>query len=134
MDSVWTGGWYARLHKPSWTPAPRTFGAVWTALYLALAYVGALLIRRGFDGEVNGMLWCLYLAQSALNLAWVPVFAVFRSYTTALVIVVLLDMAVWWFVALAFCAGFWVGALVFAAYGVWLLVATALNAYVSWHN
>ncbi|HPC10601.1 MAG TPA: tryptophan-rich sensory protein, partial [candidate division Zixibacteria bacterium] len=42
------GEWYARLHKPSWTPPNWMFPVVWTLLYAAMAAACSMLVWSGF--------------------------------------------------------------------------------------
>ena len=41
-----TAAWYARLHKPGFTPPGPAFGMAWTTLDGLLAYTGYRLLRR----------------------------------------------------------------------------------------
>ncbi|HOD65147.1 MAG TPA: tryptophan-rich sensory protein [candidate division Zixibacteria bacterium] len=67
------GEWYARLHKPSWTPPNWMFPVVWTLLYAAMAAAAWLVWRRdGFAGARAALV--LFLAQLALNGVWTYLF------------------------------------------------------------
>lgn len=64
--------WYRELRKPQWQPSGRTIGTVWSVLYSGIATAGSLLwLRRRRAGP---QLASLFLAQSALNAAWTPLF------------------------------------------------------------
>jgi tryptophan-rich sensory protein len=64
--------WYGELRKPEWQPSGRTIGTVWSVLYTGIATAGSLLwLRRRRAGPE---LAPLFVAQSALNAAWTPLF------------------------------------------------------------
>lgn len=125
-------GWYATAQKASWNPPNVLFGPVWTALYLLMSVAAWLVWRRRHSANVRPAL-TVYVVQLVLNGIWTPVF--FGLYPvmgpaalwTALVIIVLLDVAV-----LVTMLRFWpvrkVAAVMLIPYWAWVLFATTLNA------
>ncbi len=117
--------WFAALDKPTLYPPPETFGIVWTALYalmgLSLAMVAS---ARGAGGRAVAVM--AFVVQLALNLAWSPLFFGAHQITAALVLLVVLDLAVFLTIAL-----FWrvrpIAALLLVPYLAWILFATVLN-------
>jgi tryptophan-rich sensory protein len=77
---------YARLEKPTWAPPARTFGPVWSVLYLTIGVAGWRLFR-----SASGRTKALHLAQLSLNAAWPAVFFGVRNKRASLVIIALLD-------------------------------------------
>lgn len=75
--------WYRRLRKPRWQPSGRTIGLVWTVLYASVMTSGALLWQRRSRGV--SAVTALFLAQSALNAGWTPLFTRARMLRAATV-------------------------------------------------
>jgi tryptophan-rich sensory protein len=114
--------WYARLHKPPWTPPAWVFGPVWTALYLMMACAAWLVWRRA--GAAVPLI--LFFVQLALNGAWTPIFFGLKLPGPAFGVIV----ALWWAI-LATTIAFWratplAGALMLP-YLAWVTFAGALN-------
>jgi len=122
-------GWYASLHKPSWTPPNWVFAPVWTALYLGMAIAVWLVWRRGgFPGAKLPL--ALFAAQLALNVAWTVVFFGLRTPGAAFAEIVFL-----WLFILATAIAFWpisrVAAWLMLPYLLWVTYAAGLN-YSIW--
>lgn len=118
-------GWYASLHKPSWTPPNWVFAPVWTALYLGMAIAVWLVWRqRGFSGAKLPL--ALFAAQLALNVAWSGLFFGLRTPGAALAEIVLL-----WLFILATAVAFWpvsrAAGWLMLPYLLWVTYAAGLN-------
>ena len=120
-----TGGWYARLKKPGWTPPNRLFPIAWTTIYLLIAFAGA----RVAPLEGSAVAMALWAVQIALNALWTPVFFGARRMKAALVV-----MGALWCAVLAALVAHWrldpLAGLAFVPYLGWLCVAFALNASI----
>lgn len=117
--------WFVDLNKPALYPPPATFGIVWTILYLLMGISLAMVITaRGAPGR--NLAIAVFILQFVLNLAWSPVFFGMQQLTTALYLLVVIDLAVIATVALV-----WkvrpLAALLLLPYLVWALFATVLN-------
>ena len=115
-------GWYAALHKPSWTPPRWAFGPVWTLLYPLVAVAGWLAWREG-RARLGPL---VYLLQLALNAAWPWLFFGQGRVDLALACVVAL-----WIAILGTVVAFWrvsrTAAVLLLPYLAWVAFAAALN-------
>jgi tryptophan-rich sensory protein len=68
-----TSEWYAKLHKPFFTPLDRLFGPVWTALYILMAVSAWLIWKKGPDKSPARIALALYLVQLVVNVLWTPI-------------------------------------------------------------
>ena len=68
-----TGGWFAKLHKPSWNPPSWVFGPVWTLLYILMAIAAWLVWRQG-GWKSQRLALGAFLLQWLLNALWTPLF------------------------------------------------------------
>ena len=117
--------WFAALAKPAIYPPPAAFGIVWTVLYALMGFALALVCAAwGARYRMPAIL--AFALQFALNLAWSPVFFGEHQITTALAILVVLDVAVLLTLVL-----FWkvrrIAGLLLLPYLAWILFATVLN-------
>jgi translocator protein len=122
---VQTGGWYAGLSKPAWTPPDWIFGPVWTALYAMMAVAAWLVWRRGGWRAQRGPL-ILFLIQWVLNALWTPLFFGWQRPGLAFAEILLLIAALY-----AALIAFWRvrrgAGLLLIPYALWTTFAAALN-------
>lgn len=121
-------GWYASLAKPSFNPPNRTFGPVWTALYISMG-VAAWLVWRQPVSHLRTLALLCFAAQLALNFLWSLIFFRWHSIGGALAEIVVL-----WLAILLTHILFWhlrqlAGALLLP-YLAWVGFATVLNAAI----
>ncbi len=116
-------GWYASLAKPSFNPPNWVFGPVWSALYVMIGVAGWLVWTSGRSTAAIGLWW----TQLVLNFSWSPAFFAMHRIGLALVVVSLLLVAIWAFVAVT-ARQRPAAALLFVPYGLWVAFATVLNA------
>lgn len=115
--------WYTSLTKPVFNPPNWVFAPVWSVLYVMIGVAGWLVWTSGGSPAAVGIWW----AQLALNFLWTPVFFGMHRIDLALIVILLLLVAVWLFVAAT--ARPWPrAALLFVPYGLWVTFATVLNA------
>ena len=119
------GEWYARLAKPSWTPANRVFTPVWIVLYAMMA-VAAWLVwsEAGLAGALLPL--GLFAVQLALNGIWSWLFFGLRRPDLALVDIVALWLAIAATVV-TFGSVSMVAAWVMLPYLAWVSFALLLN-------
>lgn len=85
--------WYAALRKPPWQPPPWAFGAVWTPLYVSLAWsAGHALGATATRGQRSALAASLAVNLS-LNAAWTRLFFGRRSPAAGLACTLLLDLS-----------------------------------------
>ncbi|TCT05679.1 TspO/MBR family protein [Aquabacter spiritensis] len=120
-----TGGWYADLAKPAFTPPPWVFGPAWTAIYVLIALAGWRVWQR----DRSGWPMRLWAGQMALNFLWTPVYFGAHQIGLALLVILLLLAAI-----LAFIAAAWrrdrVAAWLFLPYAAWVTFASVLNGAI----
>ena len=119
------GSWYARLHKPGWTPPNWAFPVVWGLLYALIAWAGVIV----WENQGAGLALGFWIAQWVFNTAWSWLFFGRRRMDLAFVDVVLL-----WLSVLGFSITAWpvspFASLIFLPYLAWVTIAAALNASV----
>lgn len=117
--------WFMGLTKPSLYPPPATFGIVWTVLYLLMGVALAMVVTaRGAAGRNAALV--AFAVQFALNLAWSPLFFGARQITSALILLVVIDIAVI-ITVLLFRKVRPMAAYLLLPYLAWVLFATLLN-------
>ena len=117
--------WFAALEKPATFPPPATFGIVWSVLY-AMMGVALALVCAAWGARFRTPAIIAFVVQLLINLAWSPVFFGEHQISTALAIILALDVAVIVTIAL-----FWrvrrLAAVLLLPYLAWILFATLLN-------
>lgn len=117
--------WFAALTKPALYPPPATFGIVWSILYVLMGVALALVVTaRGAPGRSAAI--AVFVVQLALNLIWSPLFFGAHRITSALYLLVAIDVAVLITIALFWRVRPLAGALLLP-YLAWVLFATVLN-------
>jgi len=132
MGNPATNEWYIAQHKAPWTPPGWVFGAAWMIIMLCFSFFLFFITKTG-NGKQHQIIYILFAVQFVLNVIWNPVFFKQHNVALALILIVLLTLLVWWFVWWGFKNNGKVGFLVLP-YGLWLLIATSLNAYVLLKN
>lgn len=117
--------WYAALAKPSFNPPNWLFGPVWSVLYVMIGVAGWLVWTQARSSAAMTLWW----SQLALNFSWSPAFFAMHRIGLALVVIVLMLVAIWAFVA-ATARRQPLAALLFVPYGLWVAFATLLNASI----
>ena len=117
--------WFAGLVKPALYPPPITFPVVWTILYLLMGVALALVMATPRTHQ-RALAIAAFVVQFALNLAWSPTFFWAHSIGSALVVIVLLDLALIATIVL-FGRVHKPAAWLLAPYLLWSLFATGLN-------
>jgi len=113
--------WFDALRKPWFMPPGWVFPVVWTTLYVLMGIALAQLLAARATAAV-----LLFAAQLILNLAWSPLFFAAHDARNALLLIVVLDAAVWATIVAAWRVRR-SSALLLLPYGAWLALATALN-------
>jgi tryptophan-rich sensory protein len=117
--------WFSALEKPATLPPTAVFAVVWGVLY-AMMGVALALVCTARGARFRRLAILAFVVQLLINLAWSPVFFGAHQITTALAIILALDVAVIVTIAL-----FWrvrrLAAWLLAPYLAWILFTTLLN-------
>lgn len=120
--------WYNTLIMPPFTPPYWVFMPVWIFLYLSMLI--AVLIYAA-KPSIQDKSWgiILFFSQLIVNLCWAPVFFNFHNIAFALVIIIVLDILVFWTMKEFFIVSK-SSSRTLIPYFIWILYATYLNAGV----
>jgi tryptophan-rich sensory protein len=124
------GDWYQNLNKAPWTPPGWVFGAAWTTIMICFAIFMGMAWNKVQNRQTLAL---LYGVQWVLNVSWNPVFFNFQQMLLGLVLIILLTFLVWYFI-ISYREEMRQKVLLIAPYGLWLVIATTLNAYAYWMN
>ncbi len=120
--------WYTFLNKPSFNPPSFIFGPVWTILYILLAVfywrLGKIITPENMVVIKN--IKNIFILQLILNFMWTPVFFGLKSILGGLIMLILLDLLVFYITWMCFKVDkicFYISLI----YLLWLLYATSLN-------
>jgi len=130
LTSLGFGTWYDELKKPWFQPPGWVFSPVWTVLFVLLAFATWQVARSGRAAK-TALRW--YGVQLVLNVGWSLLFFTLHLPGWALLEILALDIVV---IAMVFhyarlrpAAGF-----MLVPYACWLMLATAINAWIVVYN
>ncbi|MEI6053994.1 MAG: TspO/MBR family protein [Candidatus Saccharibacteria bacterium] len=130
MDTI---NWYRKLHKPKWAPKESLFGKVWLVLYIIIFIVNAYVMYSYINGVISFQVALPFWANLLFNFAFTPIqFGLKNNYLALadilliLITLVVSIVSIWPFSIVV--------ALVFVAYLVWVLIATILQASITYLN
>ncbi len=117
--------WYQFLDKPPLNPPNGVFGPVWTTLYVLIG-ISLWKVITTTTRKSKNFVYSLFGIQLGLNFLWSLVFFGFQSPAWALVVILLLLVAIYWYIdeAREFSAA---SAWLFAPYALWTTFATYLT-------
>lgn len=121
--------WYPFLHRPHVIPSRRTFGLVWTALYILIGLSMGRIISRP-DCRIARREWW---AQVALCFLWSVCFFVLHEMLWAMGVLLLLGVTVLDYVIITFRRDI-VAALCFIPYLAWVAFCCYLNGVIYIYN
>ena len=123
--------WYPYLDKPLLTPPNWAFPVAWTIIYL-LSGISAGLIwnTAGIYRKKILMLWGV---QQFFNFCWSIGFFLLQNPFLGLIIILILDMLVIWYMAKTWHVNR-AASLLFLPYLLWIGFATYLNTYILIYN
>lgn len=117
--------WYDALAKPYFTPPSDVFAPVWIILYITiLVSLVIFTVTKTRRNKFKGYIY--FLIQLLLNIAWTPVFFSLENIFLALIIIVLLDIFVF-FTIKEFHKISQIAAGTLIPYFIWIIYATYLN-------
>ena len=129
LTSMGFGPWYDALQKPPFQPPSWVFSPAWTTIFALLAYATWRVSLHG--GRARTALW-LYGVQLVLNVGWSLLFFALHRPGWALVDILLLEAVVIAMVATYGRLDRLSGACL-VPYALWLVLATAINAWIVLH-
>jgi benzodiazapine receptor len=122
-------GWYATIHRPSFSPPNWLFGPVWTLLYILMGIALYLVWRQGLAARGVKIALLVFSIQLVLNASWSFAFFGAESPLAGLVVIVAL-----WAMIMATIASFApvsrAAAALLVPYILWVSFATVLNASI----
>lgn len=117
---------YQELIQPPLSPPAWVFTPVWALLYITILVSLILyIIKPTAQNKMSGYLWFGY--QLLLNILWTPAFFILKNLWLALIIIIMLDIAVF-FTIKNFYSISKIAARLLIPYFIWILFATYLNA------
>lgn len=122
--------WYSNLDKAPWTPPGWVFGAAWTSIMVCYAVYMSILWGKTDNKSV---LIAAFGLQFVLNVLWNPIFFQLHWTVLGLVVIILLTMLIWWFILYYLHQLKYLSTLLLP-YGIWLVIATSLNAWIVFAN
>jgi len=123
-DALQNDDWYKKLNRAPWEPPGWVFGFAWVTIMICFSYYLAGLFAEKSPTNNIFLTSCL-----ALNTLWSPLFFAGHQVGLALVVMVLLDLLIWFRLITEISQRKKRGILLLP-YSLWLLIATSLNAWV----
>lgn len=117
--------WYDSLTKPFLNPPAEIFSPVWIILY-ATILIALIVYTIKIAHKSKFLGYVYFVAQMVLNLIWSPVFFYFHNIGLALIIIILLDIAVFMNIK-EFYSVSKISGIILIPYLIWILFATYLN-------
>lgn len=115
--------WYASLNRPAFTPPDWVFAPVWTALYILMAFAAWRVWKKT---GLRSPEMAAFAVQLALNFLWSVLFFALHRIGTALLEIVVLDVAILATLVLFFRRDRLAGFLLLPVLA-WVLFATVLT-------
>ena len=125
--------WYNSLNKPSWTPSPETIGTVWTILYPIIIIVNFIVIKMLINKQISFIVALPFLINLLANLIFTPIQFGLRNLDLALLDILIILITIIWSM-LAIWPHKKVLALAFIPYLIWVVIASSLQAYITFKN
>ena len=125
-DSSMTS-WYQNLSKPAFTPPGWVFGVVWTLLYILMAVAAFIISQQNLKKPETKAALALFLFQLVLNGLWTPIFFGMHLILTALIEIIILDLAIL-LTLIMFYKISRIATALLVPYFIWVTFAIVLNA------
>lgn len=122
--------WYQNLNKAPWTPPGWVFGAAWTFIMLTFSAYMSYLYIAVVDKK---LLIILFAVQFVLNIAWNPIFFVWKNTSFGLVVISALTALMFYFL-IKYNKYIGTKSYLVLPYCIWLVIATSLNLYIVLKN
>ncbi len=121
---MYNSEWYNNLIKPLLSPPDWIFAPMWIFLYILILIAFILYLIKPAENKKEGYIF--FTIQMLLNLLWSPAFFYFQNILLAFIIIIGLDITVFYtirkFYAISKIAG-----ILLIPYFLWIIFATYLN-------
>jgi tryptophan-rich sensory protein len=117
--------WYYSLNQPPFLPSATVFQIAWIALYTML-FISFVLYLTKHTEKSKILGYILFIIQIILNFVWPSIFFHFQNMNFALVILILLDITVWFTIKEFYQISKKATYFLFP-YFIWIIFATYLN-------
>lgn len=125
--------WYSTIKKPSWAPPESLFGQVWSVLYVIIFAVNIYVVTLLISGKIDWRIGLPFWINLAANFLFTPLqFGLKNNYLALIDIIIVLGTIVWCMVAI-WPVNKYIS-LAYVPYLIWVLIATALQASITWLN
>lgn len=124
------GPWYDELKVPWFQPPAWAFTPTWTTIFILLAFATHRIARLG---SIARIAMTVYAVQIVLNILWSLFFFPMQSPELALVDAIALDVVIVTMIVL-YGRIDRVAGWMLVPYGVWMILATAINTWVVLEN
>ena len=123
---MFNSDWYNSLTKPVFAPPNYVFAPAWGILYtlIGISFLIYLFTKTGTNKTKGYM---LFAGQLVLNFLWSPVFFGMKNMGLALVIIVFMDILIYFNIK-EFYKVSRISAFLLIPYLLWVMFATYLNA------
>lgn len=125
--------WYNGLAKPSWTPIPRTIGAIWTVLYPIIFVSFGFVLVQAFRHKIGWRVALPFVVNLLANILFMPIFSGLRNVPLAAVDILMVWTTIIWCVV-AIWPHFRGIAVVQLPYFIWVSIATVLQLSITAMN
>jgi len=131
MDNV--SNWYKKLKKPTWAPPESLFGQVWAVLYIIIIIVNIYVLYGFFQEKIILPIALLFWFNLLFNLIFTPIQFWLKNNLLAFIdiflilITIILAMISIWPISIII-------SLLFVPYLIWVCIATALQADITYLN
>lgn len=125
--------WYESLAKPSWTPAPRTIGLIWTILYPVITVSFGFVFVQAWRRKLPLGIVVPFAINLVANLLFTPIEFRLRNLPLATVDILIVWGTIVWCVAAVRRYYPWV-AWAQLPYFVWVSIATTLQISITAMN
>ena len=128
-----TYNWYSKLIKPSWSPAPRVFGPVWSVLYILIVISYGTVFYMFYKNEIGFIIILPFILNLIFNFAFTPLqFGLKNNWLASIDVVLLLGTIIWSMVVI-FPNVQWV-MYIQIPYLIWVSIATVLQLNITYLN
>lgn len=125
--------WYESLAKPSWTPAPRTIGLIWTILYPVITVSFGFVFVQAWRRKLPLGIVVPFAINLVANVLFTPIEFRLRNLPLATVDILIVWGTIVWCVAAVRRYYPWV-AWAQLPYFVWVSIATTLQISITAMN
>ena len=121
---------YRNYRKPSWSPPSWLFAPVWTILYILIAVSFGYTLYLYTQHTISFLVLLPFLLNLVFNAAFTPIQFRLRSFSLALIDILLVDVTLVWALIAIYPYASWVS-FINLPYLAWVCFASVLQATVT---